>query len=64
MGSAAVRTTAPQPAFVRATAEGGAEVALDAPALPAPGQACVLYAGSRVLGGGFIRQRAALCTAP
>ena len=47
---------APQPAFVRATAE-GAEVELDAPALPAPGQACVLYAGSRVLGGGFIRSQ-------
>ena len=44
---------APQPALVRAT-EGGAEVELDVPALPAPGQACVLYAGSRVLGGGFI----------
>ena len=29
-------------------------VTLDAPALPAPGQACVLYDGSRVLGGGFI----------
>jgi tRNA-specific 2-thiouridylase len=32
----------------------GAEVALDAPALPAPGQACVFYDGDRVLGGGFI----------
>jgi tRNA-uridine 2-sulfurtransferase len=31
-----------------------AEVLLDAPALPAPGQACVLYDGTRVLGGGFI----------
>ncbi len=30
------------------------EVLLDAPALPAPGQACVFYDGSRVLGGGFI----------
>ena len=29
-------------------------VTLDTPALPAPGQACVLYDGSRVLGGGFI----------
>jgi tRNA-specific 2-thiouridylase len=36
------------------TAE-GAEVLLDEPALPAPGQACVFYQGSRVLGGGFIR---------
>ena len=32
-----------------------AEVALDAPALPAPGQACVFHDGDRVLGGGFIR---------
>ena len=30
------------------------EVILDAPALAAPGQACVLYHGTRVLGGGFI----------
>ncbi|GBQ10382.1 tRNA 2-thiouridine(34) synthase MnmA [Swaminathania salitolerans] len=33
---------------------GGARVVLDEPAMPAPGQACVLYQGSRVLGGGFI----------
>ena len=44
----------PRPASVRAT-PAGAEVTLDAPALPAPGQACVVYAGDRVLGGGFIR---------
>jgi tRNA-specific 2-thiouridylase len=31
-----------------------AEVRLETPVLPAPGQACVLYDGSRVLGGGFI----------
>ncbi len=31
-----------------------AEVILDSPALAAPGQACVLYLGTRVLGGGFI----------
>ncbi len=31
-----------------------AEVMLDEAALPAPGQACVFYKGSRVLGGGFI----------
>lgn len=41
-------------AFVRPLADGQAEVSLDEPALPAPGQACVLYEGSRVLGGGFI----------
>lgn len=29
-------------------------VTLDSPALPAPGQACVFYDGTRVLGGGFI----------
>ncbi len=33
----------------------GAEVRLEAPALPAPGQACVFYDGTRVVGGGFIR---------
>jgi tRNA-specific 2-thiouridylase len=37
----------------------GAELRLDAPALPAPGQACVFYDGTRVLGGGFIRPPAA-----
>ncbi|NHN86030.1 tRNA 2-thiouridine(34) synthase MnmA [Acetobacter musti] len=36
----------------------GAEVTFDEPAMPAPGQACVLYDGSRVLGGGLI------CRAP
>ncbi len=46
----------PQPATVWATAD-GAEVALDHPALPAPGQACVVYEGSRVLGGGFIQDQ-------
>ncbi|MBV9735847.1 MAG: tRNA 2-thiouridine(34) synthase MnmA [Acidisphaera sp.] len=44
---------APQPARVAAL-PAGAEVLLDAPALAAPGQACVFYAGERVLGGGFI----------
>jgi tRNA-specific 2-thiouridylase len=43
-----------EPAWVGAGAEKGADVQLAAPALPAPGQACVFYAGSRVLGGGFI----------
>jgi tRNA-specific 2-thiouridylase len=31
----------------------------DVPAIAAPGQACVLYDGERVLGGGFIRREAA-----
>ncbi len=44
-------------AVVRVT-DTGAEVTLGEPALPAPGQACVLYDGSRVLGGGFIRAAA------
>ena len=46
---------APQPASVTATAGALATVELEAPALAAPGQACVFYAGDRVLGGGFIR---------
>ena len=33
----------------------GAEITLHQDALPAPGQACVFYEGTRVLGGGFIR---------
>jgi tRNA-uridine 2-sulfurtransferase len=47
----------PRSASVQVTPD-GAEVLLDAPALPAPGQACVFYAGDRVLGGGFIRRPA------
>lgn len=47
----------PRPALVRVTGD-GAEVLLDAPALPAPGQACVFYDGDRVLGGGFIQRPA------
>lgn len=42
---------APQPAEINAAA---GMVTLDAPALAAPGQACVIYDGTRVLGGGFI----------
>ncbi len=49
---------APQPASLMPTAD-GAEVMLDTAALAAPGQACVFYDGSRVLGGGFIRPPAA-----
>jgi tRNA-specific 2-thiouridylase len=44
----------PQPATVVACAGDTATVTLAAPALPAPGQACVFYRGSRVLGGGII----------
>ena len=45
---------APHGALVRGE---GAEVLLDAPAVAAPGQACVFYDGERVLGGGFIAAR-------
>jgi tRNA-specific 2-thiouridylase len=45
-----------RPARVRVR-EREAEVALHEQALPAPGQACVFYDGTRVLGGGFIRQK-------
>ena len=44
----------PHGAAVTPHAEGGATVVLDTAALAAPGQACVFYDGSRVLGGGFI----------
>lgn len=43
----------PQPAWLSVTAT-EAFVELDEPALPAPGQACVIYNQSRLLGGGFI----------
>ncbi len=39
-------------------ASGCAVVELEAQALPAPGQGCVLYDGDRVLGGGFISRAA------
>jgi len=45
-----------RPAVVRDDGQGGAIVTLDEAAMPAPGQACVLYDGTRVLGGGFIRR--------
>ena len=45
----------PRAARVMATPE-GATVLLEEPAMPAPGQACVFYDGSRILGGGFIRR--------
>ncbi|MBW4090496.1 MAG: tRNA 2-thiouridine(34) synthase MnmA [Proteobacteria bacterium] len=48
-----------RPAVLLPSREGGeALVRLDAPALPAPGQACVAYDGDRVLGGGIIRRPA------
>jgi tRNA-uridine 2-sulfurtransferase len=47
----------PQRAWVEATGA-GALVRLERPALPAPGQACVFYDGTRMLGGGFIRRPA------
>jgi len=43
----------PRPAVVRLAGE-RAVVTLAEPALAAPGQACVLYRGDQVLGGGFI----------
>ena len=50
----------PAAATLSATADGTATVALDAPEHGvAPGQACVLYDGERVLGGGWIRRAAA-----
>lgn len=46
----------PRPATVRWKAEAGLlRVALDEPNIAAPGQACVVYDGDRVLGGGFLR---------
>jgi tRNA-specific 2-thiouridylase len=50
----------PLPAVVYAgAAAGDAELRLAAPSVAAPGQAAVLYDGDRVLGGGWIRRRAA-----
>jgi tRNA-specific 2-thiouridylase len=46
---------APHAAQVRPTPD-GAEVVLAEQALPAPGQACVMYRGDRILGGGFVRR--------
>lgn len=46
----------PRPASVTWDAAAGlARISLDAPGIVAPGQACVLYDGDRVLGGGFLR---------
>ncbi|MSO85188.1 MAG: tRNA 2-thiouridine(34) synthase MnmA [Rhodospirillales bacterium] len=56
-----VRSTQPAvPATVRALPEGHAEVVFAEPqGAIAPGQACVFYAGSRVLGGGWIERASA-----
>lgn len=43
----------PRPAHIIPTPH-GAQVQLNEPAMPAPGQACVFYDGTRILGGGFI----------
>ena len=60
LATARVRSTRP-PAPAEVTAAGdGAEVRFAAPeSAVAPGQACVLYEGSRVLGGGWIARAAA-----
>jgi tRNA-specific 2-thiouridylase len=45
------------PATVTARPDGGAEVRFDAPqSAVTPGQAVALYAGTRVLGGGWIER--------
>ena len=50
----------PLPARLWLDGAGGGEALLDEPAFGvAPGQACVAYAGTRVLGGGWIRRMAA-----
>ena len=45
----------PHPATIHPDGQGRALVELDIPSLAAPGQACVMYHGTRLLGGGFIR---------
>ncbi len=50
---------APQPAAAEWDAGAGLlRVRPAAPSIAAPGQACVLYDGDRVLGGGFILRQA------
>ena len=46
----------PHPAEIHPT-PAGATVHLETPSFAAPGQACVLYDGDRILGGGFIAAR-------
>jgi len=53
-------TMEPVPATVMRSADGGAEVAFqDLQFGVSPGQACVIYAGDRVLGGGWIERETA-----
>ena len=61
-----LRSAAPAlPATILAAPGGGARVVMDSPAeAVAPGQACVFYAGDRVLGGGWISRAEALQEAP
>ena len=55
---ARVRSTRPAAEAVATVTPGGAEIAFAEPeSAVAPGQACVLYAGSRVVGGGWIAPR-------
>jgi len=55
---------APRAACVTWDAAAGlAFLALDAPGIVAPGQACVLYDGDRVVGGGFLRARGSVDSA-
>ncbi len=52
--------TEPKPAILSLLPGGGARVELIEPQFGiAPGQACVFYQGSRVLGGGWIRRESA-----
>ncbi|MDB5315892.1 MAG: tRNA 2-thiouridine(34) synthase MnmA [Rhodospirillales bacterium] len=52
----------PQPAVIAWDAAAGEiDIRLDVPGVVAPGQAAVVYAGERVIGGGFLR---AVATAP
>ena len=49
----------PRPATLRWDAEAAViRLTLDEPNVVAPGQACVVYDGDRVLGGGFLRAAA------
>ncbi len=61
-----LRSAAPAlPGSILPAPGGGAVVVLDTPAeAVAPGQACVFYAGDRVLGGGWIRRSGAILEAP